>query len=110
MKILERTCDETECTKPTNCDLCQATRLYEQGYRKLEQGEQKYMLKSDGTLEMIPTVESVRREVERELIDLITEILMNNIKPTRVGDKAILEIHENIFDRLEELKKEHIGE
>ena len=36
MKILafESTCDETECNHPTNCDLCQATRLYNAGYRK----------------------------------------------------------------------------
>jgi hypothetical protein len=33
-KVLESTCDETECNHPTNCDLCQATRLYDAGYRK----------------------------------------------------------------------------
>lgn len=31
--------------------------------------KQKYMLKSDGTLEMIPTVESVRQEVAKEIIE-----------------------------------------
>ena len=34
-KVLESTCDETECNHPHNCDLCQATRLYEAGYRKM---------------------------------------------------------------------------
>ena len=69
-------------------------------------------------LDMIPTadvvprseIEQAKQEVARELIDLITEILMNNTKSTMVGDKAILEIHENIFDRLAELEKEYIGE
>lgn len=32
--LLESTCDNTECNLPFNCDLCQATRLYNAGYRK----------------------------------------------------------------------------
>ena len=35
-KVLESTCDETECNHPTNCDLCKATRLYNAGYHKQE--------------------------------------------------------------------------
>lgn len=38
-KVLESTCDETECNHPTNCDLCQATRLYNAGYRKQIDGK-----------------------------------------------------------------------
>ena len=38
-KVLESTCDETECNRPTDCDLCQATRLYNAGYRKQSEGE-----------------------------------------------------------------------
>jgi hypothetical protein len=38
-RLLESTCDETECNHPTNCDLCQATRLYNAGYRKQSEGE-----------------------------------------------------------------------
>ena len=40
-KLLESTCDKTECNHPRNCDLCQATYLYNAGYRKQSEGEWK---------------------------------------------------------------------
>ncbi len=38
-KVLEFVCDKIECTIPQNCDLCQAIRLYDEGYRKQSVGE-----------------------------------------------------------------------
>lgn len=35
-KVLEFACENTDCTKPINCDLCQAKQLYSKGYRKVE--------------------------------------------------------------------------
>ena len=38
-KVLEFACEDMDCTRPSNCDLCQAKQLYAKGYRKVERGE-----------------------------------------------------------------------
>lgn len=38
-KVLEFACENRDCAKPINCDLCQAKQLYSKGYRKVERGE-----------------------------------------------------------------------
>ena len=35
-KVLESACENMDCTKPINCDLCQAKQLYSKNYRKIE--------------------------------------------------------------------------
>lgn len=54
------------------CLICQMEHLYNHGYRLQKT---TYMLKTDGTLEMIPTVESVRQTTAKEIIDFANEVI-----------------------------------
>lgn len=80
--------------------------------------EERNMLKDDGTLEMIPTVESVRQEVAREIINTIKDFIRSD-----KGRIYSSEYHEMVChnigvestknaleDLVEELEKKYIGE
>ena len=68
-------CDIPRHPSIKNCEQCgnkhchaiyYAKRAIKQGYRKIEQ---RYQVKADETFEMIPTIESVRQEVAREIYE-----------------------------------------
>ena len=71
-----------------------ATDLYNEGYRK--GSNTRYMLKADGNLEMIPTVESVTSEVISEFKELVKQLLIDrDLYPVLV--KNALEYAEKII-------------
>lgn len=57
-KILENSCNQ-DCNHPTNCDLCQATLLYNAGYRKISEVE-KWTIR-----EISEGIENIIAEFER---------------------------------------------
>lgn len=65
--------------------------------------KQRYQIRADGTLEMIPTVESVRQQVAREIFDLIDNYIYI-VKTTVSFDLDFL------ITSIAELKKKNIGE
>ena len=102
-----------------------ATHIYNAGYRK---ENTRYMLRADGSFEMIPTVESVRQDVAREIFEEIRKELKlaidNNYKVRKehieryniinddivlVCDGKILALR-GMYDFIAELKKKYIGE
>lgn len=60
---------------------------------------ERYMLKSDGSLEMIPTVESVRQDVAREIFEEIEKSIMSPDQSQNYKEWYFAE-----------LKKKYIGE
>jgi hypothetical protein len=76
-----------------------AERLDALDYRKAP----RYQVKADGTLEMIPTVESVRQEVAKEIFNLIDNYIYI-VKTTVSFDLDFL------ITSIAELKKKYIGE
>lgn len=60
---------------------------------------ERYMLKSDGSLEMIPTVESVRQDVAREILEEIEKSIMSPDQSQNYKEWYFAE-----------LKKKYIGE
>ena len=97
-----------------------ATHIYNAGYRK---ENTRYMLREDGSFEMIPTVESVRQDVAREMtVEMeheIAEALKSNYKALSEFEEADelyyrvkgkIDALRGIQDFLAELKKKYIGE
>lgn len=75
---------------------------------------ERYMVKPDGTLEMIPTVESVRQEVAREIFTEIEDIIARNTAHGFKGKYKVFCITGfnggQITRLIAELKKKYIGE
>ena len=78
-----------------------AANSYKMHYEKgKQQVAERYMLKADGSLEMIPTVESVRAEVAREIFEEIENIIIDGCEVYHTMEP----------EDFAELKKKYIGE